>query len=122
MAMICTSCRLVNGQAPPGIKTPEELGRWRCGSCGSWNGVESETTRILSTLRETVAPEGTLEQTTAESPPQEEVEDDEVMVPREEQKSPSPDSEQGEDAQDTQEEDSKSEPARRSTRKGGKKQ
>jgi hypothetical protein len=121
MAMICTSCRLVNGQAPPGIKTPEELGRWRCGSCGSWNGVESETTRILSTLRETVAPEGTLEQTTAEAP-QEEVEDDEVMVPREEQKSPSPDSEQGEDAQDGQEEGPKSDPVRRSTRKGGKKE
>lgn len=52
MAMICSSCRLVNGQAPPGIKTPEELGRWRCGSCGAWNGEESETTQILSSLRQ----------------------------------------------------------------------
>lgn len=52
MAMICGSCRLVNGQAPPGIKTLEELGRWRCGSCGAWNGEESEATKILSTLKQ----------------------------------------------------------------------
>ena len=58
MAMICGTCRLVNGQAPPGIKTPEELGRWRCGSCGAWNGVESETNQMLSTLRQEVAAEG----------------------------------------------------------------
>ncbi|KAJ5691808.1 hypothetical protein N7462_001231 [Penicillium macrosclerotiorum] len=56
MAMICTSCRLVNGQAPPGIKTPEELGQWRCGSCGAWNGAESETAKILSSLRQATAP------------------------------------------------------------------
>ncbi|KAJ6115424.1 hypothetical protein N7486_001202 [Penicillium sp. IBT 16267x] len=58
MAMICSSCRLVNGQAPPGIKTPEELGRWRCGSCGAWNGVESETTQMLSSLRQGSVAEG----------------------------------------------------------------
>ncbi|KAJ5618802.1 hypothetical protein N7510_002786 [Penicillium lagena] len=62
MAMICSTCRLVNGQAPPGIKTPEELGRWRCGSCGAWNGVESETNQILTSLRDQIAPaEGTWE-------------------------------------------------------------
>lgn len=54
--MICSSCRLVNGQAPPGIKTSEELGRWRCGSCGAWNGQESETTQILSSLRQNPGP------------------------------------------------------------------
>ncbi|KAJ5885470.1 hypothetical protein N7495_009980 [Penicillium taxi] len=51
MAMICHSCRLVNGQAPPGINTLQELGRWRCGGCQAWNGVESETTKLLSSLR-----------------------------------------------------------------------
>jgi hypothetical protein len=56
MVMICSQCRLVNGQAPPGIKTPEELGRWRCGSCGAWNGVESEATKILSSLRQDAIP------------------------------------------------------------------
>jgi hypothetical protein len=56
MVMICSGCRLVNGQAPPGIKTPEELGRWRCGSCKAWNGVESETTQILSSLRKDAGP------------------------------------------------------------------
>ncbi|KAJ5118244.1 hypothetical protein N7448_009959 [Penicillium atrosanguineum] len=123
MAMICTSCRLVNGQAPPGIKTPEELGRWRCGSCGNWNGVESETTKILSTLRETVAPEGTLDQTSTEVPTQEEFadDDDEVIVSREDQNTPSQDSDDLEETQNTPEEDSKAEPVRRSKRKGAKK-
>ncbi|KAL4888391.1 hypothetical protein BDV59DRAFT_196556 [Aspergillus ambiguus] len=51
MVLICTTCRLVNGQAPPGIKTPEELGRWRCGSCGAWNGEESETTKVLERIQ-----------------------------------------------------------------------
>lgn len=122
MAMICASCRLVNGQAPPGIKTPEELGRWRCGSCGSWNGVESETNKILTTLRETVAPERNLELASTEAlSERESVEDDEVMVPREEQTTPSQNSEESEEAQDTPEEESKSEPVRRSKRKGAKK-
>ncbi len=39
-ALICAYCRLINGQAPPGIRTLEDIGRWRCGSCGAWNGVE----------------------------------------------------------------------------------
>ncbi|KAF7586489.1 hypothetical protein BBP40_008790, partial [Aspergillus hancockii] len=49
--LICHSCRLVNGQAPPGIKSLEELGRWRCGSCGAWNGVESEAKKVLAGIR-----------------------------------------------------------------------
>lgn len=41
LALICTECRLVNGQAPPGVRTLEDVGRWRCGGCGSWNGVDA---------------------------------------------------------------------------------
>ena len=40
LALICNECRLVNGQAPPGIRTLEDIGRWRCGGCGAWNGKE----------------------------------------------------------------------------------
>jgi endoplasmic reticulum junction formation protein lunapark len=40
LALICTKCRLVNGLAPPGARTLEEVGKWKCSSCGSWNGVE----------------------------------------------------------------------------------
>jgi hypothetical protein len=40
LALICTKCRLVNGLASPGMRTLEEVGRWRCSSCGSWNGIE----------------------------------------------------------------------------------
>lgn len=39
-ALICSSCRLVNGQAPPGARTLEDVGRWRCGGCSAWNGKE----------------------------------------------------------------------------------
>jgi hypothetical protein len=84
MVMICTSCRLVNGQAPPGIKTQEELGRWRCGSCGAWNGSESETSQMLTTLRHETAPaEGTWEPVSkADADPQSSEDVDEaVMVP-----------------------------------------
>ncbi|KAI9926144.1 hypothetical protein ASPWEDRAFT_61505 [Aspergillus wentii DTO 134E9] len=51
MVLICGTCRLVNGQAPPGIKTLEELGRWRCGNCGAWNGEESEARKVLADIR-----------------------------------------------------------------------
>lgn len=38
--LICSQCRLVNGQAPPGVKSLKEIGRWRCYSCGAWNGED----------------------------------------------------------------------------------
>ena len=51
LALICSNCRLVNGQAPPGVKTLDEVGKWRCGSCGSWNGEESEAKKMLEAIR-----------------------------------------------------------------------
>ncbi|KAF2167279.1 hypothetical protein M409DRAFT_54454 [Zasmidium cellare ATCC 36951] len=50
IALICQSCKLVNGQAPPGARTLEDIGRWRCSSCHAWNGVESEEKRILQQM------------------------------------------------------------------------
>lgn len=47
LALICSNCRLVNGQAPPGVRTLEELGKWRCSSCGAWNGVDSEESKVV---------------------------------------------------------------------------
>ncbi|KAJ5701023.1 hypothetical protein N7488_008571 [Penicillium malachiteum] len=122
MAMICTTCRLVNGQAPPGIKTPEELGRWRCGSCGSWNGVESEATQILSTLRQDVAESswgpGPAITTDGQSQPSE-GEDADALTPssEEDQSIESEGSGDGE-VQDTQPEEAEAEPepVRRSKR------
>lgn len=48
-ALICAtpSCRLVNGQAPPGARSLEDVGRWRCKGCGEMNGVESEAGKVL---------------------------------------------------------------------------
>ena len=48
-ALICAApaCRLVNGQAPPGARSLEDVGRWRCKGCGEMNGVESEVGKVL---------------------------------------------------------------------------
>lgn len=50
LVLLCSNCRLVNGQAPPGVKTLEELGRWRCSGCGAWNGVESEGAKVVKEI------------------------------------------------------------------------
>ncbi|CAD6567096.1 MAG: hypothetical protein ASARMPREDX12_009251 [Alectoria sarmentosa] len=52
LALICSSCRLVNGQAPPGVKRLEDVGKWRCGSCGATNGEESEAKEIVASIKE----------------------------------------------------------------------
>lgn len=44
LALICSNCRLVNGQAPPGVMTLEQVGRWRCQSCGASNGTDEQRT------------------------------------------------------------------------------
>ncbi|KIW91646.1 uncharacterized protein Z519_07614 [Cladophialophora bantiana CBS 173.52] len=48
LVLLCSRCRLVNGQAPPGVRALEELGRWRCSGCGAWNGVESEGAQAVT--------------------------------------------------------------------------
>ncbi|KKY18329.1 hypothetical protein UCRPC4_g05040 [Phaeomoniella chlamydospora] len=52
LVLICSECRLVNGQAPPGVKSLDDFGKWRCGGCGAWNGQESETRKVLQAMRE----------------------------------------------------------------------
>lgn len=46
--LICSSCRLVNGQAPPGTKSLAEVGSWRCMGCGALNGEAAEAKKIVS--------------------------------------------------------------------------
>ncbi|KAJ5101268.1 hypothetical protein NUU61_003490 [Penicillium alfredii] len=125
MAMVCGSCRLVNGQAPPGINTPEELGRWRCGSCGAWNGIESETTKILTSLRaDRVPSSGTWEAPSRVEPvpqPAEALDDEVDVTPSDDDQSVSrPSDEPQETPSDSPEEDSQPEPVRRSKRNGAK--
>ncbi len=52
LALICMDCRLVNGQAPSGAKRTEDVGTWRCFGCGTLNGDETETTKIIATVEE----------------------------------------------------------------------
>lgn len=54
MVLICTNCRLVNGQAPPGIKTASELGKWRCYGCGTMNGEEDEAEKAVKEMKEMI--------------------------------------------------------------------
>ena len=52
LALICSNCRLVNGQAPPGVKRLEDIGKWRCGSCGTMNGEENNIKKIVNNMKE----------------------------------------------------------------------
>lgn len=52
LALICHHCRLVNGQAPPGVQTLEAVGRWRCAGCNTMNGTENEGTKLLKEIKE----------------------------------------------------------------------
>ncbi|KAL3481423.1 hypothetical protein BJX99DRAFT_164516 [Aspergillus californicus] len=92
VVLICTKCRLVNGQAPPGMKSLEELGRWRCGGCGSWNGEESAAKKALADIQDDhTAPESVEAVSDAEAdaehrslPSTGEGTDDGILVAREE--------------------------------------
>lgn len=50
-ALICSQCRLVNGQAPPGARTLEDIGRWRCGGCQAWNGKEKPQDEVVGLVK-----------------------------------------------------------------------
>ena len=56
IALICEHCRLVNGQAPPGVKTLEDIGKWRCGGCNTMNGKES-TRKLVASIEKELASE-----------------------------------------------------------------
>ena len=57
LALICRNCRLVNGQAPPGVKRLEDVGKWRCGGCGTMNGEETEAKKIVARIKEQASAE-----------------------------------------------------------------
>jgi hypothetical protein len=52
IVLICKHCRLVNGQAPPGVRRIEELGKWRCIGCGGWNGEVDEGAKIVEEIKQ----------------------------------------------------------------------
>ncbi|KAI9760139.1 MAG: hypothetical protein M4579_001859 [Chaenotheca gracillima] len=53
-ALICKHCRLINGQAPPGTKSLEDIGKWRCAACGGWNGEQTEAKKIMQQMKEQI--------------------------------------------------------------------
>ncbi|PYI36009.1 hypothetical protein BP00DRAFT_491952 [Aspergillus indologenus CBS 114.80] len=134
MVLICATCRLVNGQAPPGVKSLEELGRWRCGSCGAWNGEESEAKKVLAGIRNEPALNAAAAAAAAENTDAEvqssvsERSDDGVIVAAsdDEQVDSGSDGVEGvedhlsEEAADEEEEEAKEEPVPKTTRGRGK--
>ena len=54
VVLICPNCRLVNGQAPPGIKTLAEVGKWRCFGCGTMNGEEDEAAKAVKAMKDMI--------------------------------------------------------------------
>ncbi|EEU35287.1 uncharacterized protein NECHADRAFT_59547 [Fusarium vanettenii 77-13-4] len=65
IVLICQSCRLVNGQAPPGTKTLAEMGSWRCMSCGALNGEMDEGQRIVNEVLDAAMDAAAEEETTS---------------------------------------------------------
>lgn len=37
------------------MKSPEEVGRWRCQACKEWNGVEDEAEKVVAHARKNVS-------------------------------------------------------------------
>ena len=52
IALICWSCRLVNGQAPPGTRTLADVGVWRCKECKATNGVDAKKKLVDEVLNQ----------------------------------------------------------------------
>jgi endoplasmic reticulum junction formation protein lunapark len=42
LALLCNSCGLVNGLAPPGARSLADIGKWRCSGCGALNNAAME--------------------------------------------------------------------------------
>lgn len=61
LALICSHCKLVNGQAPPGVKRLEDVGRWRCGGCGGWNGEQDEARKLVDDIKQQTRTESGVE-------------------------------------------------------------
>ncbi|CAD0099004.1 unnamed protein product [Aureobasidium mustum] len=52
IVLLCRKCRLVNGQAPPGTRSLEDLGTWRCKECHALNGQDSEAKAMIREIAE----------------------------------------------------------------------
>ena len=82
LTLICKQCRLVNGQAPPGAKSLQDVGTWRCSGCGRMNGEENETKKIVAEAQGRVAPKSSPASARSKTFPTREVDgpDDEVVL------------------------------------------
>ncbi|MCJ1476996.1 hypothetical protein MMC13_005667 [Lambiella insularis] len=82
IVLICKKCRLVNGQAPPGVKQLEDAGTWRCSGCGTMNGEENEAKKLVADIKRKVASNVKVPPKRAASPtsPSEEGDEEAVLV------------------------------------------
>ena len=80
LALICCQCRLVNGQAPPGIKRLEDVGKWRCSGCGTMNGEETDNEKIVAKIKEQAIPQVDNMDTKTSKALEDDVRDNEVAL------------------------------------------
>lgn len=55
-ALICDSCRMVNGLAPPGTRSLEEMDGWGCARCGAMNGQAVSRSPSMASSRPSSRP------------------------------------------------------------------
>ena len=84
IVLICKNCRLVNGQAPPGVKQLEDTGKWRCSSCGTMNGEETEAKKLVAEIKKQAASDGGAASTKLEKRPTSASDEEAVLVGRDE--------------------------------------
>jgi hypothetical protein len=90
--LLCRKCRLVNGQAPPGTRSLEDLGTWRCKECHALNGQDSEAKAMIreiagestvneggKEMQEVQGAEKVLEDQITEGDDDEELEEEEII-------------------------------------------
>ena len=76
LALICKNCRLVNGQAPPGVLRLEDVGKWRCAGCGTTNGEESEVRKLVASMKDETPLEEVPHATSSKTEEKEDAEDE----------------------------------------------
>ena len=87
IVLICKKCRLVNGQAPPGVKQLEDVGTWRCSGCGTMNGEESNAKKLVADIKRKITSERESTPINAQEtsiPPSDEGDEEVVLVSQDE--------------------------------------
>lgn len=99
LVLICQNYQLVNGQAPPRIKSLGELGRQRCKNCGAWNNEETEARKVIADIQQAVTEDHEAAKSSEDEKLESEKNDDGELIKKEEEKDEDKQSEKEEETQ-----------------------